>query len=334
MSAIPCKFQDKCTKKDCKYSHEEPSRSSAVNTKICKFGEYCPFEKCKFTHLTPPKRLNHVKSDFNHDVNCTRSDCFFNHPNGRVIDRAVNDDSAAPFFATAANSTDDQHHHRRESPHSGTSSRSSSQSSSFSQTTEHACRLGTKYERIKRSFHHHHGRKIERIKTGRPNHVYQQTSITEINGAFEELLRIAKKHQASFDFDSNEEDEDEGEERVLDVLQENALKELRSQRNEFHLAINELEREFHSSISSIVGNRNNSLEPQQIKKQLERELKRWKACLPIYARRSDIIKKIRANQVLVLKADTGSGKSTQTVQYLCDAHFADDSTSEFFTQNH
>ena len=40
---------------------------------------------------------------------------------------------------------------------------------------------------------------------------------------------------------------------------------------------------------------------------------------------SDIIEKLKTNQVLILKADTCSGKSTQTIQYLCDATFADES---------
>ncbi|CAF3303040.1 unnamed protein product [Rotaria sp. Silwood2] len=36
------------------------------------------------------------------------------------------------------------------------------------------------------------------------------------------------------------------------------------------------------------------------------------------------MEKLERNQVFILKADTGSGKSTQTVQYLCDANFADE----------
>jgi ATP-dependent RNA helicase DHX8/PRP22 len=56
---------------------------------------------------------------------------------------------------------------------------------------------------------------------------------------------------------------------------------------------------------------------------LKREIKRLKAHLPIYARRSELIDKISSHRVVILQADTGSGKSTQVVQYLVDAGFAD-----------
>ncbi|CAF4632576.1 unnamed protein product [Rotaria socialis] len=55
---------------------------------------------------------------------------------------------------------------------------------------------------------------------------------------------------------------------------------------------------------------------------LSREINRFTNCLPIYAQRQDLIKTIRSNRVIILKADTGSGKSTQLVQYLSDAEFA------------
>lgn len=56
---------------------------------------------------------------------------------------------------------------------------------------------------------------------------------------------------------------------------------------------------------------------------LKHEIKRLQFHLPIYARRKDLIEAVRSNRVLILKADTGSGKSTQLVQYLVDAGFAD-----------
>jgi HrpA-like RNA helicase len=55
---------------------------------------------------------------------------------------------------------------------------------------------------------------------------------------------------------------------------------------------------------------------------LKREIERLKAHLPIYARRLDLIFTIASSRVVILKADTGSGKSTQLVQYLVDAGLA------------
>jgi HrpA-like RNA helicase len=55
---------------------------------------------------------------------------------------------------------------------------------------------------------------------------------------------------------------------------------------------------------------------------IKREIKRLQYHLPIYARRQDLVEAVRSNRVVILKADTGSGKSTQLVQYLVDAGFA------------
>ncbi len=53
-----------------------------------------------------------------------------------------------------------------------------------------------------------------------------------------------------------------------------------------------------------------------------RECIRFQNALPIYARRHDIIECITASQVSIVIGETGSGKSTQLVQYLYDAGFA------------
>ncbi|KAI4325978.1 hypothetical protein MLD38_031337 [Melastoma candidum] len=55
-----------------------------------------------------------------------------------------------------------------------------------------------------------------------------------------------------------------------------------------------------------------------------RECKRLEEGLPIYARRSDILCKIHGFQVMILVGETGSGKSTQLVQYLADSGVAAD----------
>ncbi|CAF2389634.1 unnamed protein product [Rotaria sp. Silwood2] len=56
---------------------------------------------------------------------------------------------------------------------------------------------------------------------------------------------------------------------------------------------------------------------------VKREIERLKARLPIYARCQQLIDIINSNRVIILKADTGSGKSSQLIQYLADAGFAD-----------
>lgn len=56
---------------------------------------------------------------------------------------------------------------------------------------------------------------------------------------------------------------------------------------------------------------------------LQRESERLKSRLPIYARRDEIVNAVCTNQILILKADTGAGKSTQVVQYLVDVGLAD-----------
>ena len=62
---------------------------------------------------------------------------------------------------------------------------------------------------------------------------------------------------------------------------------------------------------------------ERIHIEFARECNRLQAALPIYARRSEIIETILSHQVTILVGETGSGKSTQVVQYLYDAGVAD-----------
>ena len=62
---------------------------------------------------------------------------------------------------------------------------------------------------------------------------------------------------------------------------------------------------------------------------IQREIKRLRAHLPIYARREDLLQQISSTRVVILKADTGSGKSTQLVQYLIDGGFTERGTLRF-----
>jgi hypothetical protein len=335
MSAIPCHFKDKCNKKDCPYSHEQP-RPAGVNSKLCQYGKKCRTKNCTFTHLEPPEGATATRSNCRADVNCSRVGCSFNHPNGRLIDHSTTSSSNTTQQNTASNSmvslsprSDNRSHQRRDSAQSGGSSRSHSRaSSSASNTRTRNCHFGTKCKRSDCHFEHPNGKDIDRVPTTAiktrsntaHNAQHQQLSNDEVIETINKLLSKAQEELQEFDVNDKTDDE-----QVLDVLEENALKELGLQKNEFQSAINCLMKKFTFTLSSTTSNSYDVLQFQRIQKQLERELKRWQSRLPIYARRSDIIEKIKTNQVLILKADTGSGKSTQTVQYLCDEHFADQS---------
>ena len=65
--------------------------------------------------------------------------------------------------------------------------------------------------------------------------------------------------------------------------------------------------------------------PQKVQElcgSFEREWTRYDKGLPIYAHRITIMRIIEEKQVCVLIGETGSGKSTQLVQYLCEAGYA------------
>lgn len=57
---------------------------------------------------------------------------------------------------------------------------------------------------------------------------------------------------------------------------------------------------------------------------INRECRRLKDGLPIFAHRKDILSQIHCQQVMVLIGETGSGKSTQLVQFLADSGVAAD----------
>lgn len=81
---------------------------------------------------------------------------------------------------------------------------------------------------------------------------------------------------------------------------------------------------FNTIILSLSGFIPTSLpEARSHYKVLKREIKRFQNRLPIYAQRLDLIFTIPSFPVTIVKADTGSGKSTQLVQYLIDAGLAD-----------
>ncbi|CAF1293092.1 unnamed protein product [Rotaria magnacalcarata] len=103
-------------------------------------------------------------------------------------------------------------------------------------------------------------------------------------------------------------DEDDDRRPIREAL----LKELKEQLNAFNAIV--------SSLSTC--NTSNLSEAQHHWSILNREIRRLEFHLPIYARHLDLIDPNIYGRVLILKADTGSGKSTQLVQYLADALLA------------
>ncbi|XP_057296015.1 uncharacterized protein LOC130624965 isoform X2 [Hydractinia symbiolongicarpus] len=61
---------------------------------------------------------------------------------------------------------------------------------------------------------------------------------------------------------------------------------------------------------------------QELALNVSLECQRLNAALPIYSKRSEIIRNISNHQVTILTAETGSGKSTQVVQYLYQVGYA------------
>ncbi|KAF6152141.1 hypothetical protein GIB67_031463 [Kingdonia uniflora] len=68
----------------------------------------------------------------------------------------------------------------------------------------------------------------------------------------------------------------------------------------------------------------NELNWSEVHCMIMRECKRLEEGLPIYACRGEILRKIHFEQVMILVGETGSGKSTQLVQFLADSGVATD----------
>ncbi|CAF3366018.1 unnamed protein product [Rotaria sp. Silwood2] len=261
-------------------------------------------------HSRPAKGATATtKANCNYDVNCTRSGCHFNHPNGRLIDqKAVSlSDNTQPNTAS-----------RRAIP-------SLLHSENRAHHIQYSSKTSDIVDQVLTNIHTKTTKTTIHEKSQRP-------SGSELIEMISKLLAKANEQQTEFDSndqeckdsDDDQECKDSDDEQVLDDLRKNVSQELRLQRNEFQSTIDTLSNDYMDIRSSAIDTEYNVVQLECIQNKIERELKRWQLRLPIYARRSDIMEKLERNQVFILKADTGSGKSTQTVQYLCDANFADE----------
>ncbi|KAG4444229.1 hypothetical protein IFR05_000326 [Cadophora sp. M221] len=92
------------------------------------------------------------------------------------------------------------------------------------------------------------------------------------------------------------------------------------------------EKKFASDLRSIKANPANEAMPewkkatqskdQSFGRRTDMTIKQQRESLPVYRFRSELIKAVHANQLLIVVGDTGSGKTTQLTQYLAEAGFA------------
>jgi ATP-dependent RNA helicase DHX8/PRP22 len=110
---------------------------------------------------------------------------------------------------------------------------------------------------------------------------------------------------------------------VMDEIKalEHQKNEKVQQKREFQMYCEMLHKEINESEANIL-----DIKPDLslLKKKVEIECLKFHNALPIYAKRQYIIDAVTGSQVTILIGETGSGKSTQVVQYLYDAGFATD----------
>lgn len=79
-----CKYNLKCTKKDCAFAHQSPAARPGVTidvTDVCPFGAACQNFKCVGRHPSPAQKIAHqTEQDCKYFPNCTNAACPFKHP--------------------------------------------------------------------------------------------------------------------------------------------------------------------------------------------------------------------------------------------------------------
>ena len=297
MSSRLCKYQDRCYQANCPFLHKPTYYPTDGQRKTANY------QTQKSLSASIPARHN-CRNDGHYDpINYS-----FNHPQQQPINGNVYSSDRPPTSRT-------------ENP---------SQTSPVTMEIKIIyCDLGVKCQKLHCYLKHPHGREIDRNSAMIEELKYIARLEEQLIEKIDQLLANAQAEQQQKCDTDDEESNETDEEQFVDSHQEQPFEELRLQKEEFQSAIDSLTEQVNRIASADRGDKENLFKLQRIDQQLEREFKRWQSRLPIYARRRDIIEKLRQNQVLILKADTGSGKSTQVVQYLCDAHFADSSKSIF-----
>ena len=79
-----CKFNLKCTKKDCLYAHQSPAAPPGTTIDVhdtCPFGAACKNKKCVGRHPSPFQKVAHAsEQDCKFFPHCTNPSCPFRHP--------------------------------------------------------------------------------------------------------------------------------------------------------------------------------------------------------------------------------------------------------------
>ncbi|CAF0892008.1 unnamed protein product [Rotaria sp. Silwood1] len=144
------------------------------------------------------------------------------------------------------------------------------------------------------------------------SYTQSQLSLSSSFHSVDNISEISKQHQ-SLIVEQQRLLEDLDDDDDIKLQKERNLQELKDQFEIFEQTIFNL-----STFNPLTLE-----EAHYLLNRLKREIGRLKARLPIYARRQQLIDTIKSNRVIILKADTGSGKSSQLIQYLTDAGFAD-----------
>ena len=109
-------------------------------------------------------------------------------------------------------------------------------------------------------------------------------------------------------------------EEEKEEMKEHLVTECNRRKEVFLWLLQEIEAQVYHFDEALALHTNEEM--QLLHAKFVRECKRYDKALPIFAHRQDIMKIIRDYQVCVLVGETGSGKSTQLVQYLYEAGYA------------
>lgn len=79
-----CRFNLKCTRRDCPYAHQSSAAPEGVPVDVsdhCPFGAACKNRKCLGRHPSPAQKISHQSEELcRFFPNCTNPNCAFKHP--------------------------------------------------------------------------------------------------------------------------------------------------------------------------------------------------------------------------------------------------------------